>query len=97
MFKDIFSVFFTFFRCIYYFALKKLKYFFQSYVRAYCFTNGWISKFLSQIISLSNKRKNKYYSIQSEYFEKNLDYNKIQRTLKTNGYYVFENQLNKNY
>lgn len=98
MLKDVFSVFITFFGGIYFFVFKKTpNIFFQSYVRAYCFTNGWISEFLSKIISLLYKAKRKNNNINSEYFIEALDYNKIHKTLKSNGYYVFQNQLNKNF
>ena len=99
MFKNLSSVFLTFIGFIFYFFTKRTpNIFYQSYVRSYCFTNGLISEILSKIISLKiNKDKKKIQDTSSEYFTESLDYNKIQNTLKKNGYYVFDTKLNQNF
>ena len=68
--------------------------FYQSYVRAYCFTNGYISFVLSKLISLieKNLKQKKLVNI----YDKS-DFEQIQISLKTDGYYVFEQKLNEDF
>jgi hypothetical protein len=98
VFKNILSIFLTFKGFIYYCFIRRTpNIFYQSYVRAYCFTNGWISKILSKIISLKIKKKIKNIDTTSEYFKESLDYSKIQNLLETDGYYFFDSKLNQNF
>ena len=95
MIKGLLSIIFTIIGFIYYSLFKKTpSFFFQSYVRSYCFTNGLISEILSKIIIFKNKKKinNNFSST----YKKNEDLLEIKNLLKKKGYYVFEEKLEKN-
>ena len=98
MFKNIFSIFLTVVGFIFFSLTKRTpNIFYQSYVRAYCYTNGKISEILSKIISLTFNKQNKIQNTKIESLNEDLNFNKIQNLLKTDGYYVFEETLSENF
>lgn len=95
MLKYLFSIILSLIGFIYFLFFKKTpNIFYQSYVRAYCFTNGSICLFFSKIISLIDVKKKPNNLIKSDYFLNSLNYKKIQTRLKSDGYYIFDQKLN---
>ena len=98
MIKNLLSIILTIIGFLYFLISKKTpNIFYQSYVRAYCFTNGYISFVLSKLISLIEKKKSETKKISKIFTLDKSDFEQIQISLKTDGYYVFEQKLNEDF
>jgi hypothetical protein len=99
MIKNAISIPLVILGYIYYLFRKKTPNFiYQSLVKSYCFTNGFIIIFLNFLtkfekINLFFKNKNFQQNYKSIF--KDIDYNRIDKILKKNGYYVFNEKLSE--
>lgn len=71
---------------------KTPNFFYQAYVKSYCLTNAKIKKSLTKLCSKNVKINNLN---ESNILSKNLDYTKVIRNLKNEGYHIFEEKISE--
>lgn len=97
MLKNIFFLFSTLFGLIFYYIFRKTpSFFYQSYVRAYCFTRGMSQKFIFDLFKIFTLDKKIDENNFKTTFNQECNFNKINDEINKNGYYVFEEQLSAN-
>ena len=97
MLKNILCLFLTLSGLIFYYIFRKTpNFFYQSYIKAYCFTRGLSQKIIFDFFKIFTYRKrineNEFITI----FNQEYNFNKINDKINKDGYYVFEEKLNTN-
>jgi hypothetical protein len=97
MLKNILSLFLTFYGLIFYYIFRKTpNFFYQSYIKAYCFTRGLSQKIIFDFFKIFTYRKKIDENDFKTIFNQEYNFNKINDKINKDGYYVFEEKLNTN-
>jgi len=95
MLKNILCLFVTLLGLIFYYIFRKTpNFFYQSYIKAYCFTRGLSQKIIFDLFKIFTCRKKINESDFKTIFNQEYNFNKINDKINKDGYYVFEEKLN---